>query len=555
MELKKLTEDLTVSPQINAGDIPAVVAAGFKSIIVNRPDGESADQPPFSDIERAAKTAGLAVTHIPVVAGSITDGHVVAFGRSLAALPKPALAFCRTGTRSATLWSLTQAGQRPTSDIMARTKEAGYDLSGLVSRIDGAARARKSTSRASHTVVIVGGGAAGIAVAASLLKRRGDLDIAIIEPAETHSYQPGWTFVGAGIFSSEETIKPMAEVMPRQVTWIKAGAANFEPNANTVTLNDGRVIAYKWLIVCPGLKLHWDAVKGLSESLGKNGVTSNYRSDLAPYTWELVQKLQSGRALFTQPAMPIKCAGAPQKAMYLSADYWLRHKRLKKIDVAFYNAGNVLFGVAAYVPALMEYVKRYDATLNFGHNLVAIDGPAKKAWFETAESDGKKRTIETAFDFFHVCPPQVPQDFMQGSAIADAGGWVDVDPQTLRHKVYSNIYGLGDATNTPNSKTAAATRKQAPVVAANLLRDMGYGGNQVAYDGYGSCPLTVERGKIVLAEFLYGGAVCSSFPNFIIDGTKPSRLAWQLKQRILPPLYWRAMLKGREWLAKPKVMS
>lgn len=73
------------------------------------------------------------------------------------------------------------------------------------------------------------------------------------------------------------------------------------------------------------------------------------------------------------------------------------------------------------------------------------------------------------------------------------------------------------------------------------------------YDGYGSCPLTVERGKIVLAEFTYGGKVAPSFPKWLIDGTKPSLLAWYLKERVLPPLYWDAMLKGREWLAQPQV--
>lgn len=555
MDIKKLTDDLSVSAQIEPGDIPALVAAGFKSIIVNRPDGESADQTAFADIERSAKAAGVAVTHIPVTTSKITDDQIRAFGRAMVTLPKPVFAYCRSGTRSAALWSLTQAGHRPTSSIISRTKKAGFDLSGLVPRVEQIAAQGSHAAEHRHTVVIVGGGAAGIAVAASLLKRRGDLDIAVIEPAETHYYQAGWTMVAAGVFSSDETSKSMADVMTRNVTWIKAGAVQFNPEANTVTLDDERVIAYKWLVVCPRLRLHWDAIKGLSGTLGKNGVTSNYRSDIASYTWELIQKLKMGRAVFTQPAMPIKCAGAPQKAKYLSADYWLRNNRLKNIDVAFYNAGAVLFGVADYVPALMDYVKRYDAGLHFGHNLVAIDGPDKKAWFETSSADGSNHSVETSFDFIHVCPPQVPHEFMQGSAIADPAGWVDVDPQTLKHKKYANIHGLGDATNTPNSKTAAATRKQAPVVAENFLRDMGHGRKQVIYDGYGSCPLTVERGKIVLSEFSYGGKLCSSFPDFIIDGTKPSRLAWLLKRRILPSLYWRAMLKGREWMAKPRAKA
>jgi sulfide:quinone oxidoreductase len=322
-----------------------------------------------------------------------------------------------------------------------------------------------------------------------------------------------------------------------------------------VVIEGCRVIRYNHLVVCPGIKLNWNGIEGLAETLGRNGVTSNYRYDLAPYTWELVRSLRSGRALFTQPPMPIKCAGAPQKAMYLSADHWRRTGRLSKIDVGFYNAGGVLFGVADYVPALMEYVKRYRVALNFNHTLTAIDGAGRKAYFKKISPDGRSETVEAGFDMIHVVPPQLAPDFVRASPLADAAGWIDVDPATLRHKRFPNIFGLGDASSTANAKTAAAARKQAPVVAENLLFDKGLRPAQCGYDGYGSCPLTVERGKIVLAEFTYGGKLAPSFPSFLIDGTRPSRAAWILKERILPPIYWKAMLKGREWLAKPKVMA
>ncbi|MCG8692205.1 MAG: NAD(FAD)-dependent dehydrogenase, partial [Minwuiales bacterium] len=243
--------------------------------------------------------------------------------------------------------------------------------------------------------------------------------------------------------------------------------------------------------------------------------------------------------------------GAPQKAMYLSADYWNRAGVLNDIDIAFHNAGGVLFGVKDYVPALMRYVEKYDAALEFNQNLVAIDGPARKAYFEKTDADGNKEQIERSFDMIHVCPPQCAPDFIRVSPLADAAGWVDVDQNTLRHKTYENIWSLGDVMNAPNAKTAAAARKQGPVVAQNLLTEMGKADGVAHYDGYGSCPLTVERGKIVLAEFGYGGKLLPSFPRWLIDGQKPSRLAWLLKEKILPPVYWKAMLQGREWLAKP----
>ncbi|HEX2841251.1 TIGR01244 family sulfur transferase [Hyphomicrobium sp.] len=555
MNTKKLSDAVSVSPQIAAHDVAKIAAQGFRSIVCNRPDGEGSDQPVFSEIEVAARAAGLGVRYVPVGSGKVTDEDARAFGKAMADLPKPVLAYCRTGTRSTTLWALNEAATRPADEIAKAAAAAGFDVSGVLSRVSNDGRIDTDHPAATHDIVIVGGGAAGLAVAASLLRRKRGLDIAVIDPADTHYYQPGFTMVGGGVFRKEETAKSMAALLPRRVTWIKAAVAGFEPDANCVVIEGCRTVRYKHLVVCPGIKLNWDGVDGLSETLGKNGVTSNYRYDLAPYTWDLVRNLRSGRALFTQPPMPIKCAGAPQKAMYLSADHWLKTGRLKDIDVGFYNAGGVLFGVADYVPALMEYVDRYDATLNFNHTLTAIDGNRRKAWFKKSSPDGVTETVETSFDMIHVCPPQMAPDFIRSSPLADAAGWVDVDHATLRHKRYPNIFGLGDAASTPNAKTAAAARKQAPVVAENILFDKKLRPAQCAYDGYGSCPLTVERGKIVLAEFLYGGKVAPSFPTYIIDGMKPSRTAWMLKKRILPPIYWRAMLKGREWMARPKVMA
>ena len=553
--IKKLTDEISVAPQIKASELAELAAQGFRAIVCNRPDGEGADQPLFSEIERAASAAGLQARFIPVETGKVSDADAVAFAATFAELPKPVLAYCRSGTRSATLWAMAQTGSRDSSEIVEITRLAGFDVTGVMSRIARGGSVDASKPAASHDIVIVGGGAAGAAVAASLLRRRPDLDIAIIDPADTHYYQPGWTMVGAGIFTPEQTAKPMGAVLPRRVSWIKAAVAGFDPERNCVLIEGCRTIRYNHLVVCPGIKLNWNGIEGLSATLGRNGVTSNYRYDLAPYTWELVRSLRSGRALFTQPPMPIKCAGAPQKAMYLSADHWLRNGRLQGIDVCFFNAGGVLFGVAEYVPALMDYVQRYGVALHFSHTLVAIDGPQRKAWFKKTASDGSAQTVETSFDMIHVCPPQLAPDFVRASPLADGAGWVDVDHATLRHKRFPNIYGLGDASITPNAKTAAAARKQAPVVAENILFDKGLRPGQCAYDGYGSCPLTVERGKIVLAEFAYGGKLAPTFPRFLLDGTKPSRAAWFLKERILPPIYWRAMLKGREWMAKPKVIA
>ena len=555
MEIKTINAEISVAPQITPDEVQKLADQGFRALICNRPDGEAADQPNFSEIEAAAKKAGLEIRNLPIVSGKVSDQDAADFGAAMQELPRPILAYCRTGTRSATLWSLSQANRMSVADILAATKAAGYDMGGVVRRIANGGKTPTDRADASYEIVIVGGGAAGLAVAASLKSRKSSLDIAVIDPADIHYYQPGWTMVGGGIFEASDTAKTMGSLIPRGVTWIKSAVAAFEPKDDAVILDGCRVVKYKRLIVAPGLKLAWDRVEGLEATLGKNGVTSNYRYDLAPYTWNLVKNMKEGRAVFTQPPMPIKCAGAPQKAMYLSGDHWTRAGVLKDISIDFMNAGGVLFGVKDYVPALEGYVQKYGANLNFFHNLKAIDGEAKKAWFTVAKPDTTPTEVEVEFDMIHVVPPQIAPDFIRVSPLADAAGWVDVDQATLRHKTYDNIWSLGDVMNAPNAKTAAAARMQAPVVAQNVVDDINGRSATAQYNGYGSCPLTVERGKIVLAEFGYGGALLPSFPKAVIDGTKPSRLAWWLKESFLPPFYWKGMLKGREWMVKPEKIS
>ena len=399
----------------------------------------------------------------------------------------------------------------------------------------------------SFDIVIVGGGSAGCGVAASLLKRAPNTSIAIIEPSTQHYYQPAWTLVGAGEFDASDSVKDMANCIPKGATWLKAAATTFEPDNNLVMTDNLGAVHYQHLIVCPGLSLNWDAIKGLKESLGMYGVTSNYRYDLAPYTWQLVKKFRSGTALFTQPPMPIKCAGAPQKAMYLSCSHWENNHTLGSINVEFHNAGGVLFGVKDYVEPLMQYVNRYGAHLNFNSTLIEVDGPKKTATFQIKDAEGNISTQSKKFDMLHVVPPQSAPAFIKTSPLANADGWVEVNQHTLQHVRYPNIFGLGDATSTPNAKTLAAVRKQVVIVAENLLALKAGQALPSRYDGYGSCPLTVEKGKIILAEFGYGGKLV---PTFNWDSTKPRWSAWLLKKYLLPVVYWRLMLKGREWLAR-----
>lgn len=522
---KQITDNYSVSEQIGLDDVDALAESGITLIICNRPDGEEEGQLPFADVAAYAKEKNIKAEHIPFAGGQMTADDVIAFQAAIKDADN-IHAYCRTGNRSSQIWQAAQEASAASSS-------------------------QSSKATAQYDVVVVGAGSAGISTAASLLKRKPGLKICLIDPAESHFYQPGWTLVGGGVFKAANTRRNMADVIPAHTKWLKESVKAFLPDENQVVLENGQKIAYQYLVVAAGIKLNWDAIEGLSDTLGRNGVTSNYRYDLAPYTWDLVKNLNGGKAVFTQPPMPIKCAGAPQKAMYLSCDHWLKNDKLKDINVSFYNASAVLFGVADYVPALESYIQKYQVNTHFTHNLVKIDGPNKRAYFATTDKDGEKSIVETEFDMLHVCPPQTAPDFIRNSPLVDAAGWVDVDKETLQHTQFKNIWSLGDVSNTPNAKTMAAARKQAPVVAQNIADAIDGKTIHAIYDGYGSCPLTVERGKIVLAEFGYGGKLLPTFPTWLNDGTKPTYLAWVLKEDLLPPFYWHGMLKGYEWFVKP----
>ncbi len=393
-----------------------------------------------------------------------------------------------------------------------------------------------------HTLLIVGGGAAGVSIANNMRRQNSSIDIGLIEPSEKHYYQPGFTIIGGGAYTLKETTRDEKNLIHPSVNWIKNFGETFQPDENAVTLRSGEKVTYDYLVVCPGLQLDWGKIEGLKETLGKNNVCSNYSADYVEYTLTTIQSLQSGTALFTQPPMPIKCAGAPQKIMYLAADRFRKKGILDKFSIEFCNAGPAMFGIPFFAKALMKVVADYGIKTSFNTNLVAIDGPGKQAMFEVTDADGNKSKITKAFDMIHVTPPQSAPNFIKQSPLANAAGWVDVHPKTLQHTKYSNIFGLGDATSTPNAKTAAAVRKQVPVVVDNILALMKSKQLIEGYDGYGSCPLTTSLNTVMLAEFSYDGKVTPSFP--LLDPRKNRWLWWWGKTTGFPWLYWHLMLKG-----------
>ncbi|MGV0644156.1 FAD/NAD(P)-binding oxidoreductase [Mycolicibacterium sp. XJ2546] len=394
---------------------------------------------------------------------------------------------------------------------------------------------------AKHQIVIVGGGTAGISVAARLL-RRGHSDVAVIEPSDTHYYQPLWTLVGGGQAKASATARPEASVMPRKATWIKNTAAAVDPDNNTVSCADGAIYEYDVLVVSPGIQLDWDHTEGLADALGSNGVSSNYRFDLAPRTWEFIRNLRSGTAVFTMPSGPIKCAGAPQKIAYLASDYWRSQGVLSDIDVHLVVPTPRLFGIPAIADNLDAIAADYGITVHTNAEVTSVDAAAHKVGV-TATGGGGADTM-LPYDVLHAVPRQSAPDWIKSSPLSTgaAGGYVEIDKHTMQHVRYPNVFSLGDAGSSPNSKTGAAIRKQAPVVVDNVEAFLAGRPLNASYNGYGSCPIVTSSHAMLLAEFDYDLNITPSFP--LLDPTKPHRSYWYLKKYGLPFMYWNLMLKG-----------
>jgi sulfide:quinone oxidoreductase len=395
-----------------------------------------------------------------------------------------------------------------------------------------------------HRIVVIGGGTAGLAVAARL-RRAVDCDLAIIEPSETHFYQPLWTLVGAGAVRKEATARREADYIAPGAKWIKDRVAEVSPHRNHIVTGSGARVSYDFLIVAPGLELNWDVIPGLREAVQTGVVSTNYSYNHTERTWEIIRSFRGGTALFHMPGTPIKCPGAPQKIMYLAADYFRRNRI--SANVVYGSATASIYGVKEYAAVLDKVIARYGIDARFKHDLVELRPQKKEAVFAKLDDPVQNR-VTIPFDLMHVAPPQTAPEFIRTSELAPIGrpglGWVEVDQYTLQHRRFPNVFALGDVAGTPNAKTGAAIMKQAPVVAANLIEVMNGREPLAQYNGYVACPITTAYGRLLLCEFDYTGQPTPTIPWINTIGERYD--TWLLKRYGLPWLYWNVMIRGRD---------
>jgi len=436
-----------------------------------------------------------------------------------------------------------------TAILRATTAATAPRMSSSVLR--GAVRsyATSTPAKAHHRVLIVGGGTAGVTAAAQLraLPQFSGLDVAIIDPAKAHHYQPGWTLVGSGLKPLDDMKKPLDAVIPPGVKHYPLSASTFDPSNNLVKTSEGVDFSYDYLVVTPGLETNFAGVSGLTEALAdpSSQVSSIYSANTVEQVWRNIQSFKQGNAIFTQPAGVIKCAGAPQKIMWMALSQWQRDNVRDKVKVTFATGAGAMFAVPKYSQALEALRRERDVEGLFQHNLVKVDTKAKVATFQDLANGNKE--VQREFGFLHVVPPQKAFSWVAKSPLADSAGWVDVDKSTTQHTKYPNVFSIGDASSLPNSKTAAAITAQLPVMVDNLAATMGGAKSEelkASYDGYASCPLLTGHNELMLCEFKYGGVPKETFEGIFGGQEVPNRAFYHLKKDFFPWVYWNHYVNG-----------
>ncbi|SIO23067.1 sulfide:quinone oxidoreductase [Rhodovulum sp. ES.010] len=409
------------------------------------------------------------------------------------------------------------------------------------------ARAEKIATKAK--IVILGAGAAGTAMANRLVERLDGAQITLIDGRKRHLYQPGFTLIAAGLKPATYSVSSTQEWLPRGVDWIAEGAAEIDPEANTVVTEGGKTVSYDFLILASGLKLDWDAVEGFEMGLvGTNGIGAVYAGpEQAAATWGAMDRFtdEGGKAVFFRPATEMKCAGAPLKYTFLTDDYARRKGSRGRVEIHYHAHSGSLFSVPIVNEKVRMLFDDRGVKTQYDHVLKAIDPGKKILTFATPEGD-----VETDYDFTNVIPPMVAPDVVRNSPLpwqtgpwAGRQGWAEVDKETLRHARYPNVFAVGDIAGVPKGKTAASVKWQVPVAEDHLVADIAGKLSPAAYNGYTSCPMITRVGRAMLVEFDYRNNLTPSFPG-VIAPLEELWISWLMKEVALKATY-NAMLRGK----------
>jgi sulfide:quinone oxidoreductase len=409
-------------------------------------------------------------------------------------------------------------------------------------------QARAQAIKSKARIVIAGGGAAGLTAASRLAQSLDGATITLIEPRKEHWYQPGFTLIAAGIKPQNYAVSQTTDYVPKGVELVAEKVAEIDPEGKKVVTDAGRTIAYDFLIVALGLELNYGGIEGMDTArIGQNGLGSLYMNPAAAaatYTAMSTFADKGGIGLFGRPATEMKCAGAPLKYTFITDDHLRRRGNRGKAEIHYMAHGKVLFSVPIVSEKVRMLFEDRGVKVHQDHVLQAIDIDRRIATYKTP--NGPR---EQGYDFINVIPPmrapepvrRSPLPWKEGPFAAD--GWMEVDRQTLRHKRYTNIFGVGDIAGVPKGKTAASVKWQVPVAVDHLLADIQGKVSKETYNGYTSCPLITRLGRAMLVEFDYKDNLVMSFPG-VIAPLEELWISWVMKTMGLKPTYI-SMLRGR----------
>ena len=387
-----------------------------------------------------------------------------------------------------------------------------------------------------HEVLIVGGGNAGISLAAKLL-RDGAQDVAIIESESTHRYRPMLNYVGGGEAEMSDLERPASTVMPDGATWVQDRVTSCDPVGQSVTTREGRTIGWTTLVVATGLDEDWDATPGLTTGYAVGWAGSTFVVESAPKVWPALRQLTSGRVVFSMPPEPAPCAATALKPLFMACDHWRRAGVLDALDVHLVLPGPTPIGVAKADAILEEALTAYGVPVQRNAHIARVGD--RQVTVATREGE----TVVDDLSYAHVIPAYRAPAWIAESDLAAEGpaGLVEVDPLTLRHRRHESVWSLGDVADLGIKPSGGALRKQVPVLSTNLLasdeKEFAH------YDGYTVMPITVGRHQLMLVEIDREGRPAPSVPA--PDLVRPRRITWAVDRYALPVTYFMRILRGK----------
>ena len=388
-----------------------------------------------------------------------------------------------------------------------------------------------------HDVVIVGGGNAGISLAAKL-RRMGCHDVAIVEPKQVHHYRPLLSYVGGGMATMEDLTRAQTKCIPDGCTWYADHVTAIDPDRSVVHLSAGRELHYNDVAVCPGSRVDWDAITGSEEAVATPAAATNYLPELAEKTWTMLSSLTAGRAVFVISERHVPCAPVGLKPLFMAADHWRRAGRLGDIDIELLVEGARLVNHDDADRELRAAAEDYGVRVRTRATVEAVFAVSQSLRVQTPEG-----TDELTYDALYLAPPHRAPDWVADSDLATpaSDGFVAVDPRTLRHETHPRVWGLGDVATVGTLPSGGALRKQVPVVAHNIAAQRARRTLR-HYDGYSVAPVTTNRRELLLAEFDRDGKPQPTLTT--PDLVRPRRSTFVFDRYLEPQIYWHRLLKG-----------